>query len=231
MRVATWNLDQLSYNATRAKRQQEEICKVDADVLVLTETHRDFTPGAGYTCHVCSSNATDLPEGGQWVAIWSKPDAEPVDLSADQKRVAAIRFIGNKAVIVGTVLPWHSSAAFQAQLAAQGASWNRLQAESGGRLCVAGDFNQDLLPTGHYFQSAESREALRAALAGCELRSLTGEADDPLREVPDRASIDHICVGKRLRAEEQQPSSVWPKPGSLLNPKEHYGVWVDIEVV
>lgn len=104
----------------------------------------------------------------------------------------------------------------------------RLQEESEGRICVAGDFNQDLLPSKHYYGSGDGKQALSTALGACSLRCLTGGMDDPLRGVPNRASIDHICIGNGLRA--KSPPTVWAEPMTLHNIDEHYGVWAELEI-
>jgi hypothetical protein len=208
IKVATWNLDQLHFIGARALRQLEHIRAISADVWVLTETHDNFAPGPDYHCIARSNAAPDLPNGGaRWVAIWSRLPATVEHLTADLERTAAIRLTVGSAVFVGTVLPWlrdtrqhplNGSAAFRERLTEQTADWARLREEHDGRVCVAGDFNQDLIPTGHYYHSAISRQALRTALGTCGLDCLTGEANDPLAVVPNLASIDHICVGKRL---------------------------------
>lgn len=231
MKVATWNLDQRQHNATKWARQLEHIRRIDADVWVLTETYRDFSPGPDYRLVAYSDLAGDrLTEDGRWVAIWSRLEGEPIELSSDRERCAAIRLADSGLVIVGTVLPWNGTALFQQRLCEQTADWSRLGEEFGGRLCVLGDFNQDLLPCGHYFGSDDGKCALLSALADCELLCLTGGNEDPLAGVCELASIDHICIGPGVRALE--PAEVWPAPPTLADDlSDHYGVCVDLEVV
>jgi hypothetical protein len=206
------------------------------DVWVITEIHRDFAPGPGYRLIAHSADAPDrdAARGECWVAIWSRLPAEPVALTADPERTAAAR-VGSTAVI-GTVLPWLSDhrdpvlsgeAAFRARLAEQQADWWRLRSVAGG-VCVAGDFNQDLLMLGHYYGSTGGRGALRAALAETGLECLTGGADDPLAGSPGLACIDHICVGG-LRAANLPRSSAYPRPGELPRGlTDHYCIWADV---
>lgn len=167
MRIATWNIDRCRPNSVRAVRLLEHMNGVEADVWVLTETFRNFSPGAGYKLigHSADALDRDSAEGECWVAIWSRLQADPVNVSADPGRVAAIKLAGCDVVVVGTVLPWltdsshphlRGTSAYRDRLVDQSRDWRRLGEEAGGRLCVAGDFNQDLLPTGHYYQSADS---------------------------------------------------------------------------
>lgn len=238
MRLATWNLGRCRPGSSaRAATLLDLMARIGADVWVLTETHRDFPPGPGYRLVAHSADAPDRAagQGECWVAVWSRLPAERVELTADLERVAAARVDG-AVVVVGTVLPWladgrdpglRGEAAFRTRLAEQAADWRRLGASPGG-LCVAGDFNQDPLPAGHYYGSAGGREALRAALTGAGLECLTGGADDPLSGSPGLACVDHICVGG-LRARGGPRSSVWPAPGELPRGlTDHYGVWADV---
>ncbi len=242
MRIATWNLNRCPFgSSTRCAKLLEWMERIDADVWVLTETYRTFTPGSHYQLIAHSADAPDRDanQGECWTAVWSRLPAEPVNLCADRERVAAARV--GKIVVVGTVLPWLSdgrdsklrgSVAFRARLAEQAADWTRLRNQPCA-LCVAGDFNQDLLLSGHYYGSAAGRGTaeIRAALSQARLECLTAGADDPLAGSPGLACIDHICIGG-LPAAERTRSTVWPAPGELpCGLTDHYGVWVDAEGV
>ncbi|MBL9094689.1 MAG: endonuclease/exonuclease/phosphatase family protein [Planctomycetaceae bacterium] len=239
MRVATWNLARCRAASVRAARLRDWMARIDADVWVLTETYCDLSPEPAYTliAHSASAPDRDSRDGEVWVAIWSRLTAEPIDLTADQERVAAVRIVSSDVIVVGTVLPWladcrhaelRGADAFVDRLAAQSAEWRRLRDEGPGGLCVAGDFNQDLLTPGHYYGSRQGRSALRNTLAACGLDCLTADADDPLAARDGRASIDHITVAG-LKARGEPRSHVWP-PAGELNPSlsDHYGVWSDL---
>ncbi len=237
MRIATWNLERCSPNTQRASRINEYLSNINADVWVLTETYRDFAPGPEYHLVDYSADANDRQavDGECWVAVWSRLPSQSVRLTADLERVAAAR-VGD-VTIVGTVLPWlvdkrngiTGSAEFSARLKDQLVDWKRLRNESTG-LCVTGDFNQDLLTTGHYYGSRDGRNALRMALKQVGLECLTADSNDPLAE-SGLACIDHICVGG-LRTTGTAPSSVWPNPGKLnSNISDHYGVFTNLEVL
>ncbi len=237
MRVATWNLARCSpENKTRSRRLLEFIRRIDADVWILTEAYQSFCPGDEFQLISYSNAALDRHAhlGECWVAIWSRLAANQILLTADLERTAAIRV--DDVSIVGTVLPWlgdrrtgvSGSKAFCEQLELQKADWIRLNEESSG-LCVAGDFNQDLLNQGHYYGSKMGRAALRTALGQCNLKCITAGDDDPLA-IGGRASIDHICI-QGIATKEQQPSSIWPPPGELNNSlSDHYGVYADLVI-
>jgi endonuclease/exonuclease/phosphatase family metal-dependent hydrolase len=217
------------------------MAKISPDVWVLTETSRTLQPGPGYSLVASSSDAPDRTNRGEcWVAIWSRLHATPITLSADPERSGAIRLqhaIGST-LVVGTVLPWlsdrrHAPArgadAFCDVLTRQAAEWRQLQvANPGAALCVAGDFNQDLAPS-HYYGSKRGRVSLDCALGETGLVCLTAGAYDPLAMVPDRASIDHICVSESLIANGRPQVLVWPEP-SLVSERltDHFGVCAEL---
>lgn len=143
--------------------------------------------------------------------------------------------------VYGTVLPWLTDRrrdplcggmAFEAALTEQATDWRRIRAEDPDAiLCVAGDLNQDLLPSGHYYGSARRRSALRVALAQAGLRCFTGDNADPVpRFGGGRASIDHIMVSDvPLFVGADGQLTVWPEPeqiGARLS--DHFGVAVDL---
>lgn len=239
MRIATWNLNRCrAAGSDRAKRLLGQIETVEADVWVLTETYQDFTPGTEYELIAHSTEAPDrnAKRGECWVAVWSRRplSAQKVKLTKDLERVAAARV--GKTTIVGTVLPWLSDsrdpklrgkAAFLARLDDQAADWKRLRNEPGA-MCVAGDFNQDLLLSGHYYGSDEGRTKLRATLCNTHLKCLTAGNDDPLKGTQGHASIDHICIGD-LRAVNS--SHRLPASGPLKGFTDHFGIWVDVETI
>jgi len=234
MRLAIWNLNRCRPNTARAHRLQQGINQVNADVWVLTETSVEFSPGPEFCLLAHSANAPDrdAKQGECWVAIWSRVGGDCVQLTADLERAAAVKI--DDCVVVGTVLPWLSDrrdprltggALFQARLSEQAKDWQRLQAK--GAICVAGDFNQDLLLTGHYYGSKNGRAALKETLSSCNLNCLTGSEDDPLADGLGQANIDHICVHEMLPL-QSPPSSAWPSVGQLIGLTDHYCIYTDI---
>jgi hypothetical protein len=192
---------------------------VDADVWVLTESHAQVAPGDGYRRIAQSGrdHATDAEES--WVALWSRVGGTPV-ITTDRDRTAAIEVAfgpDRSLVVFGTVLPWlgsrwrnfpaANSVAFGASLAEQVSDWERIQAEDPRReLCVAGDFNQDLLAAGHYYGSKVGRAAVRSALNTAMLSCPTSDpADVVYHHTAGRAAgIDHICISAGLPPRTQR---------------------------
>ena len=246
LRIATWNL--MRARPGRSARTRALVAlmeRVAADIWVLTETHRDLSPGPAYTCVAYSADAPDRDSasGECWVAIWSRLPAEPVTLEAEPARTAAARVnTGGRQTlqVVGTVLPWLSdrrnlplrgAAAFCDSLGRQAAEWRRLRAsEPESILCVAGDFNQDLA-TRHFYGSAAGRAGLRQALRDAGLVCVTAGSGDSPESGDGYVGIDHICVSEWLvkaRLSRTIPLETLPMHGNRLT--DHEGVCVEISV-
>lgn len=216
---------------------------VSADVWVLTETWRGFQPGPAYNLVASSADAPDRDAGGGecWVAIWSRMPAIPAPLKADPERTVAARVQaagGPPLMVVGTVLPWLADAryaplrggrAFCEVLARQASEWCTLQQEHlDAGLCVVGDFNQDLASS-HYYGSANGRLVLQKAIADAGLVCLTAGAHDPLLDVPNQASIDHVCVAQGLLGHGHAEVGAWPAPPlERRRLTDHFGVHLDL---
>lgn len=242
MRLATWNLARPAPAGIRTTRLCTHMAAIAADVWVLTETHRDVSPGSGFRLAAHSESAPDRPADERWTAIWVRDEIEATQTAThDAERTACVKMTtrsGQSLFVYGTVLPWltddrHShrkgSDAFIEALAEQEADWLHIRrSEPDAGLCVTGDLNQDLLPTGHVYGSRAGRSALRSALLNAGLTCVTGEASDPLVSLgKGLASVDHICVGGIPLP--NTPPQVWPthdELGSRLT--DHHGVAVDL---
>jgi hypothetical protein len=216
---------------------------VDADIWVLTESHSHVAPGVGYQRIAQSGRASATDADESWVAVWSRIAGTPV-VTTDRDRTAAAEMPFGPAgslVVFGTVLPWLGSgwrniaaangAAFRASLAEQVADWTRIRAEDPRReLCVAGDFNQDLLTEGHYYGSKAGRAAVRSALDTSMLSCPTSDPNDAVHHhtAGRAAGIDHICISAGLSMATDS-AHVWPAPearGATLS--DHFGVCITV---
>jgi hypothetical protein len=235
----------------RRSELQGHTAYIDADVWILTETRIDLQPGSGHRLAAHSKLSPDRTPDECWTAIWVRNDIESLELpTSDEKRAACAKIVfpwGQSMIVVGTVLPWlndrsklplKGADAFAAELSIQQRDWHRFRlAHPSAPLCIAGDLNQDLLLSGHYYGSAKGRVALRAALEACGLTCLTGGAWDPIvRESKGAASIDHICLTGIPSTDHSSdnppfPATLWPstgKDGKHLS--DHRGVAVDLPV-
>jgi hypothetical protein len=216
---------------------------VDADIWVLTESHAHVSPGDGYHLVARSGRAGATDANESWVAIWSRLAGTRVSTKDRDRTAAAEVSIGSSRslVVFGTVLPWLGSAwrnipaantaAFGASLAEQVTDWKRIRAEDPRReLCIAGDFNQDLLTVGHYYGSKAGRAAVRSALSMAALACPTSDPSDAVqRHTAGRAAgIDHTCISAGLSA-ANATVHIWPAPEARgANLSDHFGVCINV---
>ncbi len=238
--IATWNLDYLSLESDLARICRAKMEEAHAHVWVLTETQRGFYPGGDFQLIAESEKASDLDANHRWVAIWANQSISSAceKTKGDERTVwAQLKIDGGRTLIVyGTVLPWVGSSwneqpskgghAFTQVLEQQKTDWIELQkANPQALLCVAGDYNQDLLESGRYYGSAIQREALRKALAEAGLRCDTGGEKDPVvRRSPGDANIDHICLGGSQISEVI--ADAWSPEQQGRKISDHFGVSV-----
>lgn len=240
--IATWNLDYLSLRSDRARICHAKMEEVRAQVWVLTETQRGFYPGIGFHLVAESEKASDLNDDQRWVAIWANQSVSVTyEKTKGDERTACVQLEidgGRTLIVYGTVLPWVGSTwneqpskggqAFIQALEQQKTDWIGLQeANPQALLCVAGDYNQDLLESGRYYGSAIQREALRKALEEAKLRCYTGGEGDPVaRRSPGDANIDHICFGGSQIIDVT--ADAWSPKQQGMKISDHFGVSVQI---
>jgi endonuclease/exonuclease/phosphatase family metal-dependent hydrolase len=208
--------------------------EVEADVWVLTESWANACLLPGYRLVSQSCEAVDLSPARRWVAIWSKGDAETVEVLGQPDRMACASIkssMTREVLIVGTVLPWKfdvrwpNTEGFCAALDIQQTEWRRLANSAPTRtLVLAGDFNQSL-PHQRYYGSQRNEIALNAALESQELRCVT-PGNDSLTGIP---RIDHICVHREaLQSLVASQIGTWPIPEVRGKPvTDHSGVYID----
>src|SRR4051812_35847147 len=107
MRIGTWNVE--NGFGVRNPDRLALLAAHDADVWVLTETHRDLDLSPTYTA-VCSDPRPLRREGSTWVTVWSRypllrrlPPPTRCGLAA-----GLFDAPGGPLCVAGVVLPWHS---------------------------------------------------------------------------------------------------------------------------
>lgn len=243
MRLATWNLESYrNITPERAEQFRRAMEEVNADIWVLTETWRDFSPGVGYSLLAQSSKAEDLAEASKrcWVSIWVKSEIgnQSQEVCSQPDRMARGRIeISPKQdlAVVGTVLPWGNDKLFPGAkgfcdaVTEQEIDWTlRAGSTKSSVYIVAGDFNQSI-PYQRYYGSKIGAEMLDDVLRKHDLECLTRTTNLLPNVSP---AIDHIFV-RPCSTEVLTISSIetWETP--LLEGKpitDHRGVFIELEI-
>ncbi len=112
LKIANWNLERVTSGQARAKRIDSVMSEVDADIWILTETHKDIVP-VSFSAVMNEEQDPKSKLGERWSAILSRYPIESLDDFVSDK----IRCVAGKldhpqlgAVIVyALVLPWVGS--------------------------------------------------------------------------------------------------------------------------
>lgn len=236
MRIGTWNVEYAYPKRLDALRGV--IAANPADVWVLTETHDDLAPvGCPHVVHSKPrpKNWSGIRPGSRWVSIWSAfPIVKQVfvDGGDEERTVIALIDAGarGQVLVYGTVLPWKGDrgkfnwSEHHTVVPQQCNEWRELrQRYPDAALCVAGDYNTDMV-RGGYYGTREGIALLSAGLADCRLYCATAPERIPsgLLEFPP---IDHIALPLKWR-HQIQVSAAWPAQKGVLS--DHGGLVVTI---
>jgi endonuclease/exonuclease/phosphatase family metal-dependent hydrolase len=220
VKIATWNLNWPRPSSFRNAAILEALKKVDADILVLTETNDVITPGEAYK--PLSSDVLPDPKpynyvaGDHEVTIWSRHPMTQIKVSEASTSVCARVEIANKQLnVFGTVIGilGKASSSFPDDVAKQIADWRTV----GGSLenvCIAGDFNMSW--DSFYFTEVERRK-ISACLREQKIRNLT-------EGIPK--NIDHIAVSESwLERMQVEVLQTWNDPPDKVI-SDHKGVCI-----
>lgn len=235
LRVATWNVERPHEQGRKNGVIREKLRELDADLLVLTETHAAIVPD-----HLEAHAATENNTANDWrylnsahragehcAMIWSRWPIVATHTTFDRTHAvcAEIATPLGHVLVYGTIITWHADKGVDGRsrgwqehyrsLEQHGADWQRLAAI--GPLITAGDFNTTL--DGTYYGTKHGRELLRAALASANLWCPTARL---------QRTIDHICVPERWAGDVRQ-CFTWeaylPEGGPV---SDHHGVGIDL---
>ena len=202
LKVGTWNVDRSGVRGkSRWIRQLQEMQRVDADVWVLSETHRDHVIPE---MHGCFSAPGEPPYARleAAVAVWSRWPSRPVEVSNPRLSTAVelqIPESGLQLLVYATIIPYQSDGKQQGHAAwslhrqavdALMADCSRLRSQYPGHCFIlAGDFNMSLGPKAWYgLQDVKTK--LMSGLDRLQIDCCT--LDDPRdRNIP-RGNVDHI---------------------------------------
>lgn len=243
LKIATWNVEKAAPGRSkRTKVVIEALAAVEADIVILTESHLQLAPSKTHVLAASSAAAPDRAGDQRWVCIWVRMHLRhtALPLSGEPERSAATRVVlpnGETIVVVGTVLPWRSdkrspsargAQAFVQSLAAQSEDLARLRsAQPDELLCFAGDWNQELSQKPKV-GTAAGKNALEQFLVRHELVAVTAGSRDPLEARGWRASIDHIALSRKA-ASRANDASVWPECWPLPPDwPDHHGVAITL---
>jgi endonuclease/exonuclease/phosphatase family metal-dependent hydrolase len=221
MKIATWNLKRPNTRSARNAEIVMELKRVNADILVLTETHSRIDLGGDYE-HTVSSDP--LPEsrdsiayepGENRVTIWSKHPLEKIKTS-DPFTTACAQVVTRHGelkvfgTVIGILGNRHES--FLPALEAQTQEWK--ESEEFTAICVAGDFNLSFAD--NYYFTKDGRALIVECFAHLEVTNLT----EAILE-----NIDHIAISSSFVKAAKLETQIWNQDKKL---SDHLGISVTL---
>lgn len=246
LRIATWNLDRPGARRKfRVADQVKVLDAIEADILILTETHEVVRPTALTYSFASECEPGYHVPGEGCAAIWSRFPLVKIDSQEENRYLtvcAEIRDhpdVGN-VIVYGTIItyggdgvrerqaePW---ARHRAAIKSQAAEWANLrQCYPNHLMVIAGDFNENL-NSKRWYGLKIAKDEIRAALDANDLQCLTAAEEIQSMAgdgVLSRCTVDHLCTSTA----NVQLLDVrrWEGKVRDVSLSDHNGVVADIE--
>jgi len=217
MKIATWNLERPNKSANRNQSIVDCLTKIDADILILTETNEIIDLGCTYNYfHTAKLGGPYYKEGERRTSIYTKYNLIGGIKTFREDTAICLQLktpLGDLAVY-GTVIGIHGNRrqSFKTDLDEQLLDFNRI-AET-NCFCICGDLNMSF--SDNYYYTREGRQKLVTSFEKLNLIILTAN-------IPE--NIDHIVISKTFLDDRQTKLETWNKDKTL---SDHIGVAVEI---
>jgi hypothetical protein len=220
MEIATWNVERPTTTSNKNASIIGEIRNLNADILILTETHSIIRP-PGYAYSLASDTLT--ADGENRTTIWSKyPLGDRIRTFAPETSVCVnVQTPHGGLYVYGTVIGVFGSRekSFLPDLELQIDDWARISKL--GNICIAGDFN---ISWDSYYFTHDGRGKLSDAFKALKITNLTSE-------IPQ--NIDHVAISDSFlkAAKRNELPHTWNLEKKLRKPSlsDHIGVSVKLD--
>jgi endonuclease/exonuclease/phosphatase family metal-dependent hydrolase len=195
----------------------EELHKVDADILVLTETHSIINPGREYhqvsSNALCETNGIHYRKGEIRATVWSKVATthEATTYDPNTSVCTLLPTALGELNVYGTVIGvfGNRNSSFLPDLRKQISDWAHIAKT--GNICIAGDFNLSFNDSYYYTQAG--RHLITTCFDELGIKNLTHGLTN---------NIDHIAVSESFVKSAKFETGVWNEDKKL---SDHIGVW------
>ncbi len=217
MKIATWNIERPNKATKHNQTIIDCLRKINADILILTETNEIITFGDSYNYfHSSKLEETYYKDGERKVSIYSKFSSIQNFETFRNDTSICVKFntpLGYLAVY-GTVIGIHGNRreSFIADLDKQLADFDKIAETE--NFCIAGDLNMSF--SDNYYFTKEGREKLNTSFEKLNLVNLTAN-------IPE--NIDHIILTKAFVGDRKRNIETWNLDKKL---SDHIGVAVEI---
>lgn len=217
MKIATWNIERPTKTGTRIQHLINCLKEIDADILILTESHEGISLGDDYNYfHTDILKETFYKEGEKRTSIYSKYpliDTQPT-FRADTSICTKLKTPYGDLAVYGTVIGINGNRrkSFDADLVKQLEDFEKISANE--NLCIGGDLNMSF--SDNYYYTQEGRLKLNNSFNKLKLTNLTAGLPE---------NIDHIIISDAFMKGKFVKISEWNRDKKL---SDHIGVCVTI---
>jgi exonuclease III len=221
MKIATWNLERPTKNGYRTSRILQYLRKLNADILILTETNEFIDLGNEYeSFHTENFLGPFYNPGDRQVSIFSKyPVARHIStFRADTSLCLEINTPLGEIIIYATIIGNFGNKGDQFKLDLEKQILDFQSIGKTKNFCIIGDFNISF--SDNIYFTKEGREKLKNSFELLGMKIMTEQITN---------NIDHIVLKKDFFENRKIMNGFW---NAIENKKErlsdHKGVYVEI---
>jgi endonuclease/exonuclease/phosphatase family metal-dependent hydrolase len=217
MKIATWNIERPKEKTKRNQAIIDCLGKINADIVVLTETNDYIKLAGNYDCyHSSKLDSTYYYDGETRVSIYSKYGLirQFETFRSDTSICVQLNTPYGDLAVYGTVIGIYGNRNknFIEDLDQQLLDFDKIAKL--GNICIGGDLNISF--SDNYYFTKEGRLKLNTSCAKLNLFNLTANIAE---------NIDHIILTKTFVGERNITTETWNMDKML---SDHIGVAVEI---
>ena len=218
MKIACWNIERPTKAMTRTATIIDCLEKIDADILILTESNEIVNLGDKYNAyHSSKLESTYFSDGERRVSIYSKFRSIKQFETFRNDTSICLQFstIFGELAVYATVIGIHGNRrnSFTQDLNRQLADFDKISKLS--NICIAGDLNISF--SDNYYFTKSGREKLTSSIQKLNLVNLTAN-------IPQ--NIDHIILSRSFAGVRKVNIETWNLDKKL---SDHIGVAVELD--
>jgi exonuclease III len=221
MKIATWNIERPTLNGKKSTAIVDYLKKLNADILVLTETNEFINLGTAYELfHTEIFSGDFYKPGDRQVSIFSKyPIVRQIPtFRADTSLCLAIDTPYGELVVYGTIIGNFGNGGDQFKLDLEKQLTDFESIGKTQNFCIIGDLNISF--SDDIYFTKEGRRKLRNSFEQLGMKIMTAQITH---------NIDHIVLTKEFIANKKIINGFWnDTENKITRLSDHKGVFIDL---
>ena len=221
MKIATWNIERPTRNGQKSTAIIEYLKKLNADILVLTETNEFIDLGPEYKLfHTEIFSGDFYKPGDRQVSIFSKyPIVRTIPtFRADTSLCLAVKTPYGELIVYGTIIGNFGNGGDQFKLDLEKQLTDFETIGKTKNICIIGDLNISF--SDNVYFTEEGRKKLRSSFEQLGMKIMTEQITQ---------NIDHIVLTKEFTKNKKIINGFWnDTQNKALRLSDHKGVFLEI---